>query len=121
MSTVPIETFRFAPPYDLPTFPVIRPAELDGLARRHRIVIVGGGLAGLTLACDLAQRGIEAVLLDEDDTVGVRGASSRGICYAQKSLEIFDRLGIYERIADKGVTWSIARRIPARPRSTAST
>ena len=103
------ETFRFAPPYALPTFPVTRSAELDGRPRRHRIVILGGGLAGLTLACDLAQRGIDAVLLDEDDTVGVRGASSRGICYAQKSLEIFARLGLYDRIVDKGVTWSIGK------------
>ena len=103
------ETFRFAPPYALPTFPVVRPRELDGDARRHRIAIVGGGLAGLTLACDLARRGIEAVLLDEDDTVGVKGASSRGICYAQKTLELFERLGIYERIADRGVTWSVGR------------
>jgi 3-(3-hydroxy-phenyl)propionate hydroxylase len=72
-------------------------------------VIVGAGPSGLTLACDLAQRGVRAVLLDEDDTVGVRGASSRGICYAQKSLEIFERLGIYERIAAKGITWSFGR------------
>ena len=72
-------------------------------------MIVGAGPAGLTLACDLARRGVRAVLLDEDDTVGVRGASSRGICYAQKSLEIFERLGIYERIADKGITWSFGR------------
>ena len=35
-------------------------------------------------------RGIPAILLDEDNTVGVRGASSRGICYAQRTLEIFD-------------------------------
>ncbi len=49
------------------------------------------------------------MLLDEDDTVGVRGASSRGIVYAQKTLEIFDRLGIYERIAAKGVTWSVGK------------
>ncbi len=76
---------------------------------RHPIVIAGAGPAGLTLACDLARRGVRAVLLDEDDTVGVRGASSRGICYAQKSLEIFARLGIYERIAGKGITWSFGR------------
>ena len=72
-------------------------------------MIAGGGLAGLTLACDLALRGVRAVVLDEDDTVGVKGASSRGICYAQKSLEIFDRLGIYERIRAKGITWSVGR------------
>ncbi len=101
---------RFAPAYELPSWPFVAPPELAGPGqppRRHPGVIVGGGLAGLTLLCDLAQRGVPAVLLDEDNTVGVKGASSRGICYAQKSLEIFDRLGIYERIRDKGVTWSV--------------
>jgi 3-(3-hydroxy-phenyl)propionate hydroxylase len=73
------------------------------------VVIVGGGLAGLTLACGLARLGVAAVLLDEDNTVGVKGASSRGICYTQKSLEIFHRLGIYERIAARGVAWSVGR------------
>jgi 3-(3-hydroxy-phenyl)propionate hydroxylase len=95
--------------YSLPVFPYRRPAELDGEKRRHPVAIVGGGLSGLTAACDLASRDIPVVLLDEDDTVGVRGASSRGIVYAQKTLEIFDRLGIYERIAEKGVTWSVGR------------
>jgi 3-(3-hydroxy-phenyl)propionate hydroxylase len=78
-------------------------------ARPHPIVIVGGGITGLTLACALASHGVAAVLLDEDNTVGVKGASSRGICYTQKSLEIFHRLGIYERIAAKGIQWSVGR------------
>jgi 3-(3-hydroxy-phenyl)propionate hydroxylase len=95
--------------YSLPVFPYRRPDELAGVRERHRVAIVGGGLTGLTAACDLATRGIPVVLLDEDDTVGVRGASSRGICYAQKTLEIFDRLGIYERIAQKGVIWSTGK------------
>jgi 3-(3-hydroxy-phenyl)propionate hydroxylase len=95
--------------YSLPTFPYRRPAELDGKRQRHEVAIVGGGLTGLTATCDLASRGIPVVMLDEDDTVGVRGASSRGIVYAQKTLEIFDRLGIYERIAEKGVTWSVGK------------
>lgn len=97
-------SFPFAPPYELPHWPAA-PKPADG--QLHDIVIVGGGLAGLTLACDLAQRGVQAVLIDEDDSVGVRGASSRGICYAQKSLEVFERLGLYERIAEKGVSWSV--------------
>lgn len=101
--------YRFAPPYELPRWPFVSPPELqDSSVRvRHPIVIVGGGLSGLTLACDLASRGRACVLLDEDDTVGVRGASSRGIAYAQKSLEVFARLGIYERIREKGITWSV--------------
>ena len=96
--------------YTLPTYPFEAPVEL-GAAKtvRHAIVIVGAGITGLTLACALARQGIAAVLLDEDNSVGVKGASSRGICYTQKSLEIFHRLGIYERIAAKGIQWSVGR------------
>jgi len=104
------ETWKFAPPYELPQWPFVAPPDLGAGERiRYPVVIAGGGLAGLTLACDLALRGVRAVVLDEDDTVGVKGASSRGICYAQKSLEIFERLGIYERIRAKGITWSVGR------------
>lgn len=96
--------------YELPQYPFHEPPEIaSGQPSHHPIVIVGGGITGLTAACALAQYGIQAVLLDEDNTVGVKGASSRGICYTQKSLEIFERLGIYERIAAKGIQWSVGR------------
>ena len=96
--------------YVLPEYPFATPPELaTGTVGRHDVVIVGGGITGLTLACGLAARGVRAVMLDEDNTVGVKGASSRGICYTQKSLEIFHRLGIYERIARKGIQWSVGR------------
>ena len=75
----------------------------------YPLIIVGGGLAGLTAACDCAVRGIPAILLDEDNTIGVRGASSRGICYAQRTLEILSRLGVYERVKEKGVQWFVGR------------
>jgi 3-(3-hydroxy-phenyl)propionate hydroxylase len=96
--------------YTLPTWPFRIPPELSGgKPRRYPVVIVGGGLSGLTLACDLAVRGIETVLLDEDDTIGVRGASSRGIVYARKTLEVFRRLGIFHRVAEKGAQWFVGR------------
>ena len=96
--------------YVLPEYDFVPPPELQGGALvRHPIVIVGGGITGLTMACSLARLGVRAVLLDEDNTVGVKGASSRGICYTQKSLEIFERLGIFERIAAKGTQWSVGR------------
>lgn len=96
--------------YALPEYPFVEPPELKtGEVRRHDIVIVGAGITGLTLACGLARLGIPAVLLDEDNSVGVKGAASRGICYTQKSLEIFERLGVYERIAAKGIQWSVGR------------
>ena len=96
--------------YALPEYAFVPPAELSSKhIHTHQVVIVGAGLSGLTLACKLAQLGIAAVLLDEDKTVGVKGASSRGICYTQQSLEIFARLGIYEQIAAKGVAWQVGR------------
>jgi 3-(3-hydroxy-phenyl)propionate hydroxylase len=96
--------------YVLPEYAAVVPdAVTSGVTEHHRILIVGGGITGLTLACSLAQLGVDCVLLDEDNTVGVKGASSRGICYTQRSLEIFDKLGIFERIQAKGIQWSVGR------------
>lgn len=101
--------------YQLPEYAFVAPPEVaSGQVGHEQIVIVGGGITGLTLACALARLGVRAVLLDEDNTVGVKGASSRGICYTQKSLEIFDRLGIYPRIAAKGIQWSVGRTFAGR-------
>ena len=75
-------------------------------AGRHPVVVVGGGLVGLTVALDLAQRGVGVVLLDDDDTVST---GSRAICVAKRSLEIFGRLGLGRRMLAKGVTWNIGR------------
>ena len=101
---------RTSPTYTLPEYPFVAPADINSKAiQTYPVVIVGAGLSGLTLACKLAHLGIAAVVLDEDNTVGVKGASSRGICYTQQSLEVFSRLGIYERIAAKGVAWQVGR------------
>ncbi|WP_218510752.1 FAD-dependent oxidoreductase [Variovorax sp. dw_308] len=94
----------------LPRYPFRRPAELDGApSPRRPVVVVGGGLTGLTLALDLARRGVPVVLLDDDDTVGVRGLASRGIVWAQRTLDVFERLGVAPRIAAKGVRWNVGR------------
>ena len=96
--------------YALPTYPFVPPPDLKAReTATHPVVVVGAGLTGLTLACRLAQLGVPTVLLDEDNTVGVKGASSRGICYTQQSLEIFERIGIYPRVAEKGVAWQVGR------------
>ena len=73
---------------------------------RHSVVIVGAGPVGLTLAIDLAQRGVRVVLLDNDNTFS---AGSRAICFAKRTLEIFDRLGCGQRMVDKGVSWSVGK------------
>jgi 3-(3-hydroxy-phenyl)propionate hydroxylase len=74
--------------------------------RHHKIVVIGAGMVGLTVALDLARRGQKVVVLDDDDTVSV---GSRAICHAKRSLEIFARLGLGRAVRDKGVTWNRGR------------
>lgn len=85
-----------------------RPAPELGAAepRRVPLVVIGAGPVGLSAAIDAALRGLPVILLDEDDTVSV---GSRGVCYAKRTLEILDRLGIGQRVVDKGVTWNVGR------------
>ena len=95
------------PGYTLPVYEYRTPPELaSGATLACPVLVVGAGLAGLTAALELGSRGIRTVLLDEDDTVGASGLSSRGICYAKRSLEIFERFGVAARIQMKGVTWN---------------
>jgi 3-(3-hydroxy-phenyl)propionate hydroxylase len=83
------------------------PPELGAeTAPRRQVVIVGAGPVGLAAAIDLAQRGTPSVLLDDNDVVSV---GSRAICWAKRTLEIFDRLGVGERMIAKGVTWKVGR------------
>lgn len=72
----------------------------------HPVVVVGAGPVGLAAAIDLAQQGVPVVLLDDDDTVSV---GSRGVCYAKRTLEILDRLGVGEECVRKGVSWNVGR------------
>src|SRR6187200_168449 len=72
----------------------------------HAIVVVGAGPVGLSLAIDLAQRGQRVVLLDDADRIG---EGSRAICFSKRSLEYWDRLGIGQRMVDKGVVWSVGK------------
>jgi len=89
-----------------PVFEFRRPAELDGAAVRHPVIVVGAGPVGLVAAIDLAQHGIPALVLDDDCTVSV---GSRAICYAKRSLEILDRLGCGDGVVQKGVQWNVGR------------
>ena len=84
-----------------------RSADQDSrTSARHPVIVVGAGPVGLTAAIDLALRGIPVVLLDDADRIG---EGSRGICYAKRSLEIWDRLGVGERLVELGVTWKLGK------------
>ena len=88
--------------YPYRTYPYRRPAELDGKSERRKVVIVGAGIAGPTLALSLAAHGVPSIVLDDDDKVSF---GSRSICQSKHTLEIWDRFGIAQRMVAKGITW----------------
>jgi len=93
--------------YAYPKFEYRRPPELDGPgAGRRPVIVVGAGPVGMAAAIDLALQGVPVLLLDEDDTVSI---GSRGVCYAKRTLEILDRLGIGDAVCGKGVSWDVGR------------
>ena len=73
---------------------------------RHPVVIVGGGLVGMGLALDLGKKGVNCLVLDDHDGVGM---GSRAICFSKRTLEICDRLGCGEPMVEKGVVWNLGR------------
>ena len=93
--------------FTYPRFEAVRPPELDGgPARRYPLVVVGAGPVGMAAALDARLHGLPVVILDDDDTVSV---GSRGLCYAKRTLEVLDRLGVGQAVVDKGVTWNVGR------------
>ncbi len=98
---------NFSKNYSYKEFPYKPPPEiLKGSHQIYPVAIVGAGPIGLSLAIDLAQRGIKSIVLDDNNIVST---GSRAICWAKRTLEIFDRLGIASKMMDKGVTWETGR------------
>ncbi|MDC3017578.1 FAD-dependent monooxygenase [Paracoccaceae bacterium] len=98
---------NFSKNYNYREFPFKTPPEiLEGIQKTYPVVIVGAGPIGLSLAIDLAQRGIKSVLLDDNNIVST---GSRAICWAKRTLEIFDRLGVATKMMAKGITWETGR------------
>lgn len=75
-------------------------------ADRAPVVIVGGGPVGLAMALDLGRRGHHVIVLNKLDFVA---AGSKAICFAKRSLEIFDRLGVGDAMVEKGVIWNTGK------------
>ncbi|UAA37446.1 FAD-dependent oxidoreductase [Paraneptunicella aestuarii] len=90
-------------PYVNPVYEYQRSPDQDKQsATHHPVIIIGAGPCGLSAAMDFATHGIPCVILDDNNTVSV---GSRAICFAKRTLEIFDRYGCADRMVDKGITW----------------
>lgn len=84
-----------------------RSPDQDAAAPRRRpVVVIGAGPVGLAFAVDCALAGVPVVVLDESDRIG---EGSRAICFAKRTLEIFDRLGVADDLVGRGITWRRGR------------
>lgn len=92
--------------YQYQPFDYVPPPGLTGAEPRHKVAIIGAGPIGLAMAIELANHGVQAVVLDDNNVVSV---GSRAICWSKRSLEILDRLGVGEQSVTKGVTWKVGR------------
>jgi len=71
------------------------------------VAVIGAGAVGLTLAGRLAQHGIGVEVLEQEaDRIRI---GSRAICMQRETLETWARLGIGERVAERGIQWRIGR------------
>ncbi|MGC2319020.1 MAG: FAD-dependent monooxygenase [Bradyrhizobium sp.] len=92
--------------FNYPNFPARHVPELDGIAVRHPVVIVGAGPIGMTGALVLARYGIRSVLIDRKDTFN---DGSRAICLARPSMHILERIGAVAPFVEKALGWRFGR------------
>jgi 2-polyprenyl-6-methoxyphenol hydroxylase-like FAD-dependent oxidoreductase len=67
-----------------------------------RVLIVGGGIGGLTAATAFAQRGVEVVLVERRPGFDVPGV---GLGQPANALRIYDALGVLAEILKAGFTY----------------
>ncbi|EID56572.1 FAD-dependent monooxygenase [Saccharomonospora xinjiangensis] len=75
--------------------------------RDRSVAVIGNGPVGQTTALLLARWGVPVVLLD--GRPGRDKIGSKAICQQRDVLDVWESVGAGRRIADEGVTWSIAR------------
>ncbi len=68
------------------------------------VLVVGAGPAGLTLACDLARRGIRHRIIDAADA-GFPGSRAKGV--QPRTLEVFDDLGLVDDVLDHSIRYPL--------------
>jgi 3-(3-hydroxy-phenyl)propionate hydroxylase len=83
-----------------------QPAPDGNSAASANVVIVGGGISGLSCALALASQKVPSIVLEADDTVCY---GSRATCISRRSLEIFDRCGVADAVVATSLPWTGGR------------
>lgn len=64
------------------------------------VIIVGGGLTGGSLACALAQQGLDVVLVDQNDPQKPLPSDGRSFALSHSSFNILSKLGIWGQLSN---------------------
>jgi 2-polyprenyl-6-methoxyphenol hydroxylase-like FAD-dependent oxidoreductase len=80
-------------------FPDIRAARGLHILTRVRVIVVGGGIAGLSAAIGLRRSGHEAIVLERAPRIDPIGA---GLTLFANAMSALDRLGMRDAVAAKG-------------------
>ena len=65
----------------------------------RRVLVIGGGVGGLTAAATFARRGVEVVLIERRPAFDIPGV---GLGQPANALRVYDSLGVLEEILDTG-------------------
>jgi 2-polyprenyl-6-methoxyphenol hydroxylase-like FAD-dependent oxidoreductase len=69
------------------------------MSQIRRVLVVGGGVGGLTAATAFAQRGVETVLIERRPAFDIAGV---GLGQPANALRVYDALGVLEEILSTG-------------------
>jgi len=72
------------------------------MSRLQRVLVVGGGVGGLTAATAFAQRGVEAVLIERRPAFDIPGV---GLGQPANALRIYDALGVLPEVLASGFSY----------------
>ena len=91
--------------HGFPTHAFLRPEEIaEGVAGRHRVVVVGGGPVGLTVAVGLARHGVPCVVVEPRDSV-----TSAAVPPACGNHYLAGQPHLVEEAADRIAAWAVGR------------
>jgi 2-polyprenyl-6-methoxyphenol hydroxylase-like FAD-dependent oxidoreductase len=68
----------------------------------RRVLVIGGGVGGLTAAATFARQGVETVLIERRPAFDIPGI---GLGQPANALRVYDTLGVLEQILDTGFSY----------------